>query len=148
MRYTTKGFKMARKTNKDSYARMGDIVIEQNYHMLIDAGLATQSDVEQLVDQINEARIFKKDKSSTVYGVKLPRFKYIIHYGEDMDRVEYAIDSVLRKVYSIEADDVEREMFKLEVEDHQKLVQACADRYAKIVAETKARRKVRKAKNR
>ena len=65
-----------------------------------------------------------------------------------MDRVEYAIDSVLRKVYSIEADDVEREMFKLEAEDHQKLVQACEDRYAKIVAETKARRKARKAKNR
>ncbi len=131
---------MVRRVKKDSYAPLADVVVEQNYHMLIEPRLADSADINDLLDQINEARIFKKDKSSTVYGIKLPRFKYIIHYGEDMDRVEYAIDSNLHRVYSIEADDVEHVMFKLEAPDHQKLVQACEARYAAIIAANKARK--------
>jgi len=85
--------------------------------------------VQDLIEKINDASsIFKKDESFEVDGVVFPETKWFVAYHVDDKHAEYTICSEFKQVYSIEAFDVERLLFKLEPKDYKKVAKACEQR--------------------
>ena len=107
---------------KDPYMSKDDINIEKR------ATIKYQEQVQDLLELIPTATVFKQDLTTTVEGVVLPAFKYTIDN-------QYTIDSDLRRVFSIEADDVEVSRIRLKSADYKKIIAACEQRRAILLKE-------------
>ena len=112
---------MANK-KQDPYMSKDDINIEKR------ATIKYQEQVQDLLELIPTATVFKQDLTTTVEGVVLPAFKYTIDN-------QYTIDSDLRRVFSIEADDVEVSRIRLKTADYKKIIAACEQRRAILLKE-------------
>ena len=111
-----------KKTKIDPYMSKDDMRIAK----IADEKYKEQ--VQDLLELIPTAPVFKQDLTTTVEGVVLPAFKYTIDN-------RYTIDSDLRRVFSIEADDVEVSRIRLKSADYKKIIAACEQRRAILLKE-------------
>lgn len=82
--------------------------------------------VQELLELIPVATsVYKQDMTTEAEGVVFPAYKWVIN-----DRV---VDSDFRRVWSIEADDTEVSLFKLNKTDFKKVIKACEQRRAELI---------------
>lgn len=114
---------MANK-KQDPYMSKDDINIEKR------ATIKYQEQVQDLLELIPTATVFKQDLTTCVEGVVFPAFKWTINN-------EYTIDSDFHRVFSIEADDVEVSRIRLKTADYKKIIAACEQRHEILLAQRK-----------
>ncbi len=112
---------MANK-KQDPYMSKDDINIEKR------ATIKYQEQVQDLLELIPTSPVFKQDLTTSVEGVVFPAFKWTINN-------EYTIDSDFRRVFTIEADDVEVSCLRLKKADYDKLIKECEERRAVLLKE-------------
>lgn len=86
--------------------------------------------VEKVMEAISRSSVFEKDETFREGVVVLPATKWFI--GS-----EYTIDSDFCKVNSIEADDIEVPYINLNKTDYKKIIKACKQRKAYLLAQQK-----------
>lgn len=109
------------------YRSQDDKKIEKNMK------IKYKDQVQDLLDLIPESPVFKQDLTTNVEGVVFPAFKWTVNN-------EYTIHSEYRRVFSIEADDVEVSLFRLNSRDYNKVIRACEQRKKQLQQEKQNKR--------